>query len=106
MGQKTEAVKVIDYLDAIPPQAVTRVAVFDPMQNPIAQLIDPSISLMNYMFVGEKYRAITRWLIGDVVAPEAVGFGFGNHFGSDHKLVAALASRVGWELVSPISGDI
>ena len=58
------------YRGSIPARAISRVTVFDPKENPVItnMLLDPSISLMNYKFVGEKYRALCRWLAGHEVA--------------------------------------
>ncbi len=53
------------YQGEIPTDAITRVAMFEPRENMMAaQGIDPTITTMNYMVMGDQYRAITRWLVG------------------------------------------
>jgi len=53
------------HLGDIPPEAITRVAVFDPESNSdIYWSVDPCITLMNYRICSPKYKAITRWLAG------------------------------------------
>jgi len=54
------------YQGEIPPEAITRVTVYDPKSNPTMTLaaLDPSICLANFHFCGAKYKEITRWLAG------------------------------------------
>lgn len=55
----------------IPMEAITKIVLFDPESNKrMAFSIDPTISLMNYMFVGARYRAITRWFAGEEITPQ------------------------------------
>ena len=61
----------------IPPEAITRVSFVDPkgigaMRHMAA---DPMISLMNYAFCQNKYKALTRWFMGDTVDPADFGYG-------------------------------
>jgi hypothetical protein len=53
----------------VPPEAITRVAFYDPSSNPGMTMLaaDPMISLMNYRICGPKYRALVQWLMGDEV---------------------------------------
>ena len=64
-----ESLGTCSYHGAIPPQAITRAAVFDPRSNgSVAMaLLDPSITLLNYAITGGKYRALTAWLMGEDV---------------------------------------
>lgn len=59
----------------VPADAIRRVSRFSPSKNKAAwmQSLDPSITLMNYRFVGDKYRALTEWFMGAPVTPELVG---------------------------------
>lgn len=56
---------------SIPPEAITRVVFVDPArpENKAAVFMacDPSISILNYRFTGSKYRALTRWFMGDAL---------------------------------------
>lgn len=54
------------YDGRIPPEAITRVVLFDPKKNDaIMQCsVDPSVSILNYRITGSKYRAMTKWLVG------------------------------------------
>jgi hypothetical protein len=57
----------------IPPEAITRITIFDPKSNrDIYYAVDPTITLMNYVVAGRKYREITKWLAGYDADPEAV----------------------------------
>lgn len=58
----------------IEPDFITRVVLFDPKVAPsIAMMsLDPSISILNYRFLGDKYRALTQALAGYAVEPEAL----------------------------------
>lgn len=49
--------------------AVARVSLYDIRDNmPMAlTVLDPSISLLNWRFCSEKYRVLTKWLMGDDV---------------------------------------
>ncbi len=53
------------YWGNVPSEAISRVTVFDPKSNhDIYMSVDPTITLMNYRFCAQKYKAITRWLAG------------------------------------------
>ena len=67
----------VAYAGEIPPEAIVRYGVFDPKSASglAGAMLDPSVSIMNYRFVGAKYKAMTRWFVGDDVLPiEMVGF--------------------------------
>lgn len=53
---------------AVPPEAVTRVALFDPRSNPYLAMAwsDPAISILNHMCCSSKYKALTRWMFEPV----------------------------------------
>lgn len=63
----------------IPPEAITRIVLFDPWEeregHKWARLmaVDPSISVLNFQLVGEKYRALTDWFMGARVDAEFCG---------------------------------
>jgi len=60
------------YRGNIPPEAITRVVLFEPQLNAaiFQSAVDPSISLLNYKFTGAKYRALTQWMMGDEISVE------------------------------------
>lgn len=62
------------YKGVVPPEAITRVAIYDPESNPMMTLaaLDPSISIENYRICANKYRAITRWFFLEAVAAEEI----------------------------------
>jgi len=62
------------YKGVVPPEAIPRVAIYDPESNPTMTLaaLDPSISIENYRICGDKYRAITRWFFLEAVAAEEI----------------------------------
>jgi len=51
----------------VPPSAISRYVLVDTKkQSDVIMLsLDPTISLMNYQFCGEKYRTINSWMFGD-----------------------------------------
>jgi len=61
------------YLDTIPAAAITRIAFIDRQTNADLMLmagLDPTISLMNYRFVGQRYRNAMKKLFGEPVEEE------------------------------------
>jgi len=63
---------------SVPPEAITRVAIFDPESNPTVAVtaIDPTITLMNYKICKEKYEALTQWFMGVVHVEALCGIGY------------------------------
>jgi hypothetical protein len=51
----------------VKPESITRYAIVDfAKQQELWQFcLDPSISLLNYKFCGDKYRSVIQWLFGD-----------------------------------------
>lgn len=51
----------------VKPESITRYAIVDfAKQQELWQFcLDPSISLLNYRFCGDKYRSVIEWLFGD-----------------------------------------
>lgn len=70
-------------LGGVPVEAITRVSFFEPKSNQlIAQAaMDPMISCLNYMIMGDRYRAITSWLMGGNIGHET----FGPFFDKSHE---------------------
>lgn len=64
----------VAHLGPIPEERITRVVFFDPGKNPSMSFmcLDPAISTINYKLLGAQYRALTQWLIGEAVDPEAL----------------------------------
>lgn len=66
-----EALGTVAHLGAIPPDQITKVALFDASNAPMAwKAMDPTITLLNYKICGGQYRALTQWLLGYAVPPE------------------------------------
>lgn len=98
------------YHGFIPREAITRVSIFDPKSNPwvVMTTMDPSITLMNYRVLAEKYRFFTRWFFEPVSAEEwlahaefpgvaeAMGDRWNGYFASRKE---ALAKRDGLEVI-------
>ncbi len=55
------------HLGPVPREAITRVAYVDlrDAADTIFMALDPTISVLNYRFVGRRYRALTKWIFGD-----------------------------------------
>jgi hypothetical protein len=93
------------HVGAIPPEAITRVAIFDPRSNPSITMsaMDPMISTLNYAICGAKYRALVKWLMGDAITVEEyIGYGFLSSvmIGEQRtEFEAVLAERGGLEVI-------
>lgn len=60
------------YQGEIPPEAISRVIYWKPPRKSVLAsmaLLDPTATLLNFLVVGEKYLAITKWLSGEEVEP-------------------------------------
>lgn len=86
-------------LDGVPAEAITRVSFFNPKSNTFIAhtAMDPMISMMNYMIMGDRYRALTSWLMGDGADSES----FGPFFDQAHeaKIADALKATDGIEVI-------
>ena len=60
------------YVGNIPPAAITRASTFDCKKNRYIarELLDPTITIANFRFCGDKYQALTSWLIGEEIEPD------------------------------------
>lgn len=60
------------YIGTIPVKAISRIARINLAKAPQTHMmsLDPSISIMNYMYVGKRYRALTKWVFGDDLGPD------------------------------------
>lgn len=57
------------YKGIIPPNAITRVSLVQyGLNKEIIWAIDPCITTINYFFVGEKYRELTRWFFKEALS--------------------------------------
>jgi len=74
------------YQDTIPPEAITRVTVFDRKSNPkMAYMsLDPCITLVNFRICGKKNEALTRWFAGYEVTAEELNQPF-PFFSDEHR---------------------
>jgi len=66
------------YKGTIPVSAITRYCLFDFKIRPhvACAMLDPSISIMNYCFLGSKYRSIVSWMFGDSETMESEFYKF------------------------------
>ncbi len=64
------------HLGPVPAGAISRVAFVDlkKASDACMMALDPTISLMNYRFVGKRYRALTKWIFGDPLGPDQPDF--------------------------------
>jgi hypothetical protein len=62
------------YLGEIPSEAITRASVFDYKKNPLVatELLEPTITIANFRFCAERYHALTKWLMGEDIDPDAL----------------------------------
>lgn len=58
------------HLGTILPKAIVRYCLFDTRERKdiTLQMMDPSISTINYFFCGEQYRGMVAWMFGDVAS--------------------------------------
>lgn len=63
------------YEGVIPPEAIVSVSIYKRNSNSYISMsvLDPSISLLNYKIMGDKYRALTRWFFEEVTLEEVSG---------------------------------
>jgi hypothetical protein len=59
-------------------EQLLRVSLFDSESNPRMAMmaLDPSISLLNYRFMGPKYEALTRWFFEPHVSAQDLSMGW------------------------------
>ena len=87
------------YFGVIPPGAIVRATVFDPViGHPVTRAVDPEITLANQRLLGAQYRAVTRWLMGDVVTGEELNgmWWKGMDDAERGAVMRGLADRQGW----------
>jgi hypothetical protein len=62
------------YLGDISPEAITRASVFDYKKNPLVatELLEPTITIANFRFCADRYQALTNWLMGENIDPDAL----------------------------------
>ncbi len=67
--ESLQALGTCAYAGVIPAKAITRIALYQPTDNPQMAMaaLDPSISVLNWKLCAGKYRLLTRWYIGDEV---------------------------------------
>jgi hypothetical protein len=60
------------YKGSIPPNAITRISAYsaDDNHDALHMALDPAIAIMNYKIMGDKYKALTRFFMGDEIKPE------------------------------------
>lgn len=68
----TEYLGNVAYLGTIPPEAIKAVAFVEPTKAWFRLLVDPTITPINFLVCGAKYRALTGWVFGDEVEPDDV----------------------------------
>lgn len=71
-AESLEALGNVAHRGVIPPSAITRVVIYDPLSNPVLtnMMLDPTITVLNSTLFGETYQRLTAWLMGDPVKPE------------------------------------
>lgn len=87
------------HLGPIPASAISAVSLFRFKSNPYVGTMacDPSITLLNYAFMGQKYRNLTRWFFEPVPA-EDMCWPVPREFVSEDQL-AVLRDRSGIEVI-------
>jgi hypothetical protein len=86
----------------IPPEAITRVSVFNPPQYLKFMAIDPMITLLNYQICSHKYISLTKWMIGDNIEAEDLDTFKGFTLRSDEetkRLNDILSDRSNWSRI-------
>ena len=64
----------------IDPSAISRIGIYTPHKDSgivTLSALDPAIMILNYLIMGPRYRAITRWFVGEELTPgEFYGLGW------------------------------
>ena len=89
----------------IPPNAITRIALYDPQSNPYISMraCDPSISILNHMVCAEQYHALTSWFFKEANAEQVIGPLYAQMLPISQLLQAkeALDQTDGLEIITP-----
>jgi hypothetical protein len=89
---------------AIPPEAIERIAIFNPKKNRFigSMALEPMISLLNYAFCGDKYRAHMEWFMGASVDPKRLVMGHWPHLPPEQQkaITEAVKDRSALEIVT------
>jgi len=84
----------------VPVEAITRVAFFNPRSNQYVAncAMNPMISMINYVVMGDQYRELTKWFMGERVDHTK----FGPFFDEEHetKVRGWLLDTSGLEVVT------
>jgi hypothetical protein len=64
----------VAYQGTIRLSSITKIVLFDPKSNPHIAItaMDPTITILNWMFCGEKYCALTRWFMDQPVTADEI----------------------------------
>ena len=64
----------VAHCGTVPPEAITRICVFDPAKAPWLGMwwMDPSITPLNFMIMRHKYENLTRWMFGEELPAESM----------------------------------
>lgn len=70
-------------LGGVPVEAITRISLFNPSSNFFIAncAMNPMISMLNYLIMGNQYRALTSWFMGEDVSLSA----FGPFYDKEHE---------------------
>jgi hypothetical protein len=62
------------YVGKIPATAITRASVLDYKKNPFIgkELLQPTITIANFRFCGDRYKALTAWLVGEDISADTL----------------------------------
>jgi hypothetical protein len=69
-----ERLGTCSYLGEVQAAAITRASIFDYKKNALVatELLEPTITIANFKFCSERYHALTRWLMGEDIDPDAL----------------------------------
>jgi len=91
--------------------AITRIAIVDPAEQAdlCFQSLDPTISLMNYQIVGDKYRGLTKWLFDEPLGEDAPVNRFGDmpisELTEKFGISQQAAEKMRWSYILPENRD-
>ena len=79
------------HVGAIPPEAIVKIATWNEHETPLSFMFDPSITLVNYRIVGNRYRWCMREMMKDEQTEELSEF---DKFGMDIDKIHELFDKI------------
>jgi len=103
-----EAMGTCGYYGVIPPQAISKIVLVEWKKFDagfLLSMVDCSITLLNYRFCQDKYRAYTRWAMGEQITATDLGYMPQIFPGIDAQIEQIIRERSGFETLMQVEED-